>query len=367
MHDRLPCPAATRGQAPHPAQSEGWPTLATMRRRLLAIVAPACIGLAACGGGGGGGGATVTPADVVGPPATAATLANTTAEAQAAAQAVVAGADSTAARVSAMSGFAALTGLPVGPQSATGEGRKQALSASTMRPLAVETDACSDLLDGPCSGSVTIDASFDSSATQANPGDHADLQFASLSGGLSGIQLSLNGHLRVDFLSTFVFDSSNIDGIDVKLGFDGFGGSINGVTFGPVTDMLRLQISGQGVISYTAGGATFTSLSGVSITGPGSYAIGSGTVRVAYWADSSRYIDLTFQNWHVVDGRPAVGSQVTVSSGQGSIALTVSASSTASVVYAGTITVGSVTTAYTVTATYPGGGGSPTYTAVLAS
>ena len=89
-------------------------------------------------------------------------------------------------------------------------------------------------------------------------------------------------------------------------------------------------------------------------------------MRVAYWADSSRYIDLTFQNWHVVDGRPAVGSQVTVSSGQGSIALTVSASSTASVVYAGTITLGSVTTAYTVTATYPGGG-SPTYTAVLAS
>lgn len=265
-----------------------------------------------------------------------------------------------------MNAFSAFVGSPVIPQAVSPEGRKYALEVPTVHALAVQTAACADLLDPPCSGSASYDTNVADSATVVNPGDWADIQFQSLTGSLFGLQLSFNGHLRMDFLSTVDLDATSLSSLDVKVTFDTFTGSVNGAGFGPVSDAFRLQINGQGVSTITAGGASYSGLHGVSVSGSGNYGIAGGTVRVGYWSDPNKYVDIVYQNWRVVAGRPAVGSTVSIGSGQGSISLTVTSTSTSTVVCAVTINAGGSTARYTVTATYPAGGGVPTYVATNA-
>lgn len=333
-----------------PAPASPW------RLRLLTTATVAL--LAACGGGGDGSDDSAA-ADAVGPPTVAATLVNTPTEAQQSASTTVAGADTALQRFSAMNAFSAFLGEPVIPLSAAPRGQKQA--------LAVQTAVCADLFDPPCAGTAAVDTNVADNATVLNPGDWVDIRFQSLSGAMFGAQLAFDGHVRMDFLSSLNLNATSFNGLDMKLSFDGLGGTVNGAAFGPVSDVFRLQINAQGASTITAGGASYTGLTGVDITGSGHYAIAGGTVRLGYWGDTSRYVDLGFQNWRVVAGRPAVGATASITSGQGTASLRVMASSSASVVYAVTLTAGGSTTAYTVTATYPSGGGVPTYLAVLAA
>lgn len=321
--------------------------------------------LVACGGGGSGDGGTTQAEEIAGPPVSAAALANSAGEAQRAAQAVVAGADAAANRVSALNGLSVLVGNPVLPQSAVAAPRRQLLGVARARPLAVQTATCADVLDPPCSGSATLDTNIADSATRANAGDYADMQFAALSGSLFGQQVVMNGRMRIDFLSVLDLNATSFSGLDLKLKLESFGGTVNGASFGPISDTSRFQISAQGVATVIAAGASYSDLHGVAISGAGSYSIAGGTVRVGYWGDAGKYVDLTLQNWRVVGGRPAVGSQATVSSGQGSATLTVTSSSTTAVVSSLTINAAGSTTRYIVTATYPAGGGAPTYVAVV--
>lgn len=325
----------------------------------LHLLATATVALLAACGGGGGGSDDSAASEVVGPPTVAATLVNTASEAQQSASTAAAGADTAVQRFSAMNAFSAFLGEPVVPLSAAPRGQKQA--------LAVQTASCIDLLDPPCTGSALVDTSVADGATLVNPGDWVDIRFQSLSGTLFGAQLAFNGHLRMDFLSSLNLNATSFSGLDMKLSFDGLGGTVNGAAFGPVSDVFRLQINAQGASTITAGGASYSGLSGVDITGSGTYAIEGGTVRLGYWGDAGRYVDLGFQNWRVAAGRPAVGAMASIGSGQGSASLQVTASGTATVVYAVTLNAGGNTTAYNVTATYPAGGGAPTYLATLAA
>jgi hypothetical protein len=181
-----------------------------------------------------------------------------------------------------------------------------------------------------------------------------------------GRHLTLDGHMRIDFLSVVDLNATQFPGLDLKLTLDGFGGSVNGQNFGPVFDASRLQIDTQGLTTLTAGGASYTGMAGLSVTGSGSYVIGSGRVRQGYGSDANRYVDLTLQNWQVVGGRPAVGSQAVIGAGDGSITVQVTASRADSVVYAVTVNVGGATSRYIVTASYPAGGTAPSYAAVAA-
>ena len=324
--------------------------------------------LVACGGGGGdGSGGTGT--QVVSPPTAAATLANSSAEAAQSAQAAANGATAAATRASSLSGLSVLLGGSVGPlQLHLPATRQVALSAGRdVQAQSVQTEACAALLDLPCSGSATLDTNVADTATAVRPGDYADLRFSALSGSLLGERLTLNGRMRIEFLSAIDLNATQNPGLDLTLLLDSFSGSINGLSFGPMSDTSRLQIDTQGVATITGGGASYTGMSGMTVTGSGAFAIGGGRVRQGYWADSNRYIDLTLQNWHVVGSRPAVGSQAFVGAGDGSIAIRVTASSADSVVYAVTINVGSATSHYIVTASYPAGGGAPSYSAVAAS
>jgi hypothetical protein len=336
------------------------PARSTPSRRWLRPAIPAALAalLAACGGGGG---SDPSP-EVQGPPTTPATLSATPGEAGSSAKAAVAGAEAATSRSGALNGLTALFGEPIVAQQAPVAGRKQI--------LAVQTAPCADLLDTPCSGSATLDTNWNENATTVPAGTYFDLRFSHLSGPLLGNQLALNGRMRMEFQTALNLNASQVNGLDLKLTFDALGGSVNGVTFGPLTDLGRLQISSQGISTLTAGGARYTNLRGVSFTSAGNYSIGSGTVRVSYWADSGAYVDISLTNWRVSGGRPAVGSQAAVSSGSGSstgsAAISVIASSQTSVVYSVAITLNGVSTAYVVTATYPPGGGAPTYAAVPA-
>lgn len=335
--------------------------------RHAAVALSLAVLLAACGGGGGGDGGAGTPQadEIVGPPTASASMANTGGEAQSAARAVVAGADAAINRVSSLNGLSVLVGSPVVQQSVVTAPPRQILGTARVRPLAVKTAACAEIVDLPCSGNAILDTNLADTATRVNPGDFADIQFASLDGMVYGQHVVMNGRMRIDFLSALDLNTTQFNGLDLRLKLVDFGGSVNGTAFGPVSDTARFQISTQGSLTMTAGGASYSGIRGVSMSGAGSYGIVGGTVRVSYWSDSGKYVDLSLQNWRVVAGRPAVGSQATVAAGQGSATLSVSSSSATAVVYAVAISAGA-TTRYTVTASYPAGGGAPTYAAVVA-
>jgi hypothetical protein len=310
--------------------------------------------LVACGGGGDSGGAA--PASVAGPPSTGAVLANSSNEA--AKSAVVAGADAAVAQAGALSGFSAVFGTPIAAH--------QSPAATRKRALAVIASTCDDWVDLPCSGSATVDTNVPRTATVVNAGDYLDVRFTSVSGLLLGNSVLLNGRMRMDFQSAFDPLMTQFPGLNLLLTLDGFSGSVNGKLFGPVTDLAKLQIDSQGAGTLTAAGARYTGLRGVTTTGPGDYTIAAATVRTSYWADAGRYVDLSLANWHVAGARPAVGSQATVSAAQGSMVITVAASTTASVVYTVSISSPTGNASFLVTATYPLGGGAPVYTAVPA-
>lgn len=338
----------------------GAPSARGVGTALRALAAASLALLAACGGGGGG---DDTAMAVVGPPSVAAALANTTSEAQQSAPAAVAGADNALRRYSALEAFSAYAGTPLTPPAAAPGGHKVALAAPTMHPLAVQTAPCSELLSAPCTGSVSGDTNIAGDASSVRAGDWAWIEFQSLTGMLYGQQLSFNGNFRMDFLSAVTLGGSTFSGLDVKLSFTGFSGSINGASFGPVSEAFRLQVTSGGTSTITVGGASFTDLSGVSVTGSGSYTIGGGTLRISYWGDATRYVDLSYTDWQMVSGRPAVGAKVTATAGSDSIALTVLSSSTTTVVYSAAMTVAGRTTYYTVTATYAAGSDTATYVA----
>jgi hypothetical protein len=319
---------------------------------LLAVV------LVSCGGGGGSSPADTTPI-VRGPPDMAAMLANTSDDAAQSVISAVAAADAAAGNSNSLSGVFALFGAPTGLQRAPDSSRKHA--------TAVQSAACTDVLDAPCSGSASIDTDLSPSASSAPAGTFIDVRFNALSGGLAGSSVTLNGRMRIDFVAAFNLANPQPTGLDLRLLFDQLSGSVNGAAFGPVSESLRLQVDAQGHSSVIAGGKRYSGISGVTVGNAGNYSIAGSSVRTGHWSNAGTYVDLNLTQWQVVNGRPALGSMATLNAGSGSVALQVTSSSTSSVVYAAAMTLNGSTTHYVVTATYPAGGAAPTYVATLAA
>ncbi|CAD5374308.1 conserved exported hypothetical protein [Rubrivivax sp. A210] len=319
-----------------------------------ALVALAAL-LVACGGGGDA--TSSQPAQVVAPPTTPATLGTTEAEASAAVQAAVASADAAVNRSSALSGLGALLGTPIGmapePQ------------ATRAQPLVVRNLPCGDLIDAPCNGSATVDTNLADNATAIPAGAFFDVRFNAVSGFIFGRSATLAGRLRMDFLSAIDADAQTPAGLHVILTTEQFGGSLGGRAFGPVSDIAELRISAQGVASVVAAGRQYTGLGTVSVTDANNYTLGSGSVRAAHWTAANTYVDLAFENWRVVNGRPAPGSALTVNGAAGnSASIRVSGTTADTVVYAVTLTSAAATLNFSVIATYPAGGGAPSYRVV---
>jgi hypothetical protein len=314
--------------------------------------------LASCGGGGGGGSPADTTPVVQGPPETAAVLANTSDDAAQAVISAVAAADAAASNSNSLSGVFALFGAPTGLQRAPDSSHKHA--------TAVQSAACTDVLEAPCTGSASIDTNLSPSASSAPAGTFIDVSFNALSGGLAGSSVTLNGRMRIDFVAAFNLANPQPTGLDLQLLFDQLRGSVNGAAFGPVSESLRLQVDAQGNSSVIAGGKRYSGISGVTVSNATNYNIAGSSVRTSHWRNAGTYVDLNLTQWQVVNGRPALGSMATLSAGSGSVVLQVTSSSTSSVVYAVALTLNGSTTHYVVTATYPAGGAAPTYMATLA-
>lgn len=333
----------------------------TMRRHLGAWVAAAL--LAACGGGGGDAEPALSAAPS-GPPATAATMGSTATDAVDAAKASVAAADGVAARQGALSGLTVLgapvAGSPGGLAFAAlvqGAGMKQA--------QAVSTDACTDFLASPCTGSVTTDTNLAANATSVKRGDYIEGTFNALSGSLFGTPLSLSGKLRIEFLTAFNLNASSPAGVQLRLVFTAFSGSFAGYVIGPVSETVDLVFDAQGTPTFVVQGASFSVLSTVNVTGPGSYTIGSLSARVGY-GSTQGYVDVRLTNWFSSAGRPNAGSFSRVSAGAASASVTVVSAGSTTVVYDVFITGAAPgsSASFRVTATYPTGGGAPSYSAV---
>lgn len=318
-------------------------------RLLHVALAPLAALLVACGGGGSSGPSLDSP------PTTGATLTASADTAAGAAKSAVAAADAAVDSSNSLSGlFPFLAGAV-----ASGKATPQSVRK---RPLATENLACYDIFDQPCSGTVLGNTNLTGNETTIPAGGYIDLTFNQLSGISDGDSVALDGRMRMTFSTGFNPDDPNAS-LDMTLKFTGLSGSVNGRDFGPVTAVARFQIAAQGDVIVTIDGRRFSGLSGLSQEGEGNYSIGSGRVRSAYWGDASRYVDADFADWSVSGGRPTVGSEATITGAGGSILVVVNEVTSNTVVYGVSITVGDTVTVYVVTATYPAGGGVPTYSA----
>jgi hypothetical protein len=243
------------------------------------------------------------------PPASAATIDASTASAADAVRSAIAGADAAIGRDGSLLGLNTLFGRP-GPAAAT---------APKRRIMRTETADCAELLDPPCSGSVTLDTDVPATASVIDAGRYIDTRFNALAGSLFGQTVSLYGRMRLDFQTRFDPFAASWDGLRLVITLAGFGGSVAGTAFG------------------------------------------------ASAGDTTRYVDVRFSNWAVVGGRPTVGSTAYVSAGGVAITLFVDAVTSTGVVYRVLVAAGGPIATFRVTATYPAGGGAPSYEAARLS
>jgi hypothetical protein len=103
------------------------------------------------------------------------------------------------------------------------------------------------------------------------------------------------------------------------------------------------------------------------LTDAANYTLANVALRRAHWAAPDTYVDLGFSNWVVTSGRPAVGGRVNLAAGNGSVTVNVTGRTADTVTYAVRLSIGGASTDWIVTATYPAGGGAPSYTVVQAT
>jgi hypothetical protein len=322
--------------------------------------------LAACGGGGGGSDDNANTTDPVlqGPPTAAGTLQASTTEASGAASSAA----DTAARLIALR--AGLDNSPfggggAGAQSVSSLRRFVATQAARERALAVETLTCAEFFEvTPCAGSIRVDTNLTAQTQVIPAGTYVDITFNAISFGTGASATQLGGTLRVDFLTAFDTNATSLSNVRFQLTLSNLRGSAAGVPFGPQTLIALYDFDARGQLVVTADGLSFSGLDAVTATDGNNYTLPDVTIRRARWNGGSGYVDLRYSGWNVVAGRPTVGSRVTATAGGNSIVLAVTASSAITVVYDADISIGGTVTSYTVTATYPAGGGAPTYVAV---
>jgi len=344
--------------------------MVAMKMKLTGLLLALALG--ACGGGGGDAGTAPVPASdpPVGPPAAAVALGTNAGDAADAARTALAAAEGMAGRYSTMTGFTALLGVPIAAETASPSAihvpatRRAAWPDDRARRLDVTTEACLEVVDAPCTGTVTLDTNVAGNATTVSPGQYVDATFNSISGLVLGRSVTFTGRMRIEFLSSLNLNNPQLPGLGLRLKFTNFAGTLAGSAFGPVNETADFSFSSQGIGTLTAGGARYGSLGGVSVTGTGAYNINTGDVRLAFGASTTGHVDTRLTNWRSQGGRPVVGSQATLTANGASATVAVTASSSTAVVYAVTIVTATNTRVFTVTASYPTGGGAPTYAAV---
>jgi hypothetical protein len=315
--------------------------------------------LAACGGGGGGGDSAGPVLEA--PPATAAGLQTTSTEASGAAAASM---DSAQRMVQLSASLRGSIPVLANGGSAALSWSRTALSASRERALATETVTCAEFFgSSSCSGSLTVNTNASGSGPMIPAGTYVDMRFNALQGSIDGSPVLVNGSLRMEYLSSFNADASSLAGLRAQLTFTDFSGTAEGVSFGPLNEVALYEFDNQGVGTMTIDGLRIIGFDTLTVTDADNYSLANVTLRRAHWAAAAGYVDMSFQGWSVVNGRPSMNSRATITTPNSSITVVVRSSSASSVVYAVTATVNGAAVSYTVTATYPASG-APTYTVV---
>jgi hypothetical protein len=335
------------------------------RLRLWCAAATMTTLLAACGGGGGGGGDDTAANNgpvLEAPPATAVALQANGAEASGATAAAADGAQRVVQLNASLSG--SIPALANNSSLAVSLGRA-AMSAKREHALARQTISCADFFgSSSCSGSLTVDTNASGSGTAIPAGTYATLTFNNLQGSFGGSPVLINGTLRMDYLTAFDANASSPAGLRAQFTFTSFSGTTDGVSFGPLNEVALYEFDAQAVGTMTIDGLRITGFDTLAVTDANNYSLANVMLRRAHWATPSGHVDLGFQSWSVTNGRPTLNSRATVTAPNSSLTIAVTASSVNTVVYGITTTVNGVMTSYTVTASYPAGGGAPTYTVV---
>jgi hypothetical protein len=210
---------------------------------------------------------------------------------------------------------------------------------------------------------VTTNAS-DPNATVLPAGTTIQVAFNALSGTVSGMPVAFNGVMRLDYLTAFDLNAVSLAGVSFRLTLTDFSGTAEGVAFGPVTETALFEFDSQGVASITIDGLRVRGLDNLVITNAGTYSLAGVSLRRAHWEALTSYVDVNFTSWGVLNGRPTVNSLASIEVPGSRIGILVLSSSTSTMVYEVTCQVGGTLSTYLVTATYPAGGGAPTYTVV---
>lgn len=325
------------------------PRIVAPRRRVVAASLLA-LWLAACGGGGSDG---INNGGVQGPPAQAAALQQSADEASQAVQAAVDGGGVVVERAAGADSYL----LPInGP---TGGGRES--------PQAVETLGCAEFLPTPCSGTVRVDTDITGPSTVARAGQYVDMSFNALSGTVEGQDFTLAGGFRMDFLSDFDLDSTSLNGLRVDITARSLRGQSEGISFGPESGMVRVEFTSNTAFTLTGDGLRLSGLSGVTSTDADNYVIGTATLRRAYWRNDQTHVDNRYTGWNVDARHVRLNSRAAVLAGATRADIEVISTTSTQTVFEVDLDVGGVLRTYHVTATFPAGGGAPTYVVELIS
>lgn len=316
------------------------PLAIAARNALAAPILTLC--LVACGGGGGDSGSS----SVEGPPTEAAALVQSDSEASAAVQAAVAGADEVVQQSAGADSFL----LPFGGSTV----------AARERPQVASTLSCTDVVDAPCTGTVSAETDIPQSGLAA-AGQHIAVTFNDVSGSSGGQPISLNGSLRMQFLSAFDMNSDTAAGLRVDITITNLSGSSAGVSFGPESGAARLEFSTATSFALTIDGVRLSGLSGVNSVDASNYGIGTATLRRAYWGNAKTYVDDRYSAWNVDAHHVRLNSRATVLAGDTRADIKVISATTLQTVFEVKLTVAGVLKTYEVTATFPDAGGTPTY------
>lgn len=322
------------------------------------------IGLSACGGGGGGGGASLAVDE---PPGTAATLQQSAAEAQAAVVATVTGGSIVVAQGAGLDSSFLIVGSPLGGGASPINMAGRVASAAREQPMAVASVGCAQTgifePTPPCTGNVTVDENIPTNGAVVWPaGTYISMNFNALQGTVTGGgTLSLSGAVRLDYLTSIDTTATSFANVQIRITTSNLSGSVDGVEFGPDSGVALLDFDSAGVGSVTVNGLRITNLEGLSVTDAHNYQLLSVALRAAYGSAASAAADTIFESWIVAGARPQLNSTAQVTSGSASAAISVRNSSSTTVVYDVVLTVDGRSVIYTVTATYPPGGGAPTY------
>lgn len=315
----------------------------------LALAAALAMGLGACGGGGDGSAAALSTGEVT-----------------EVAQALGAAGTGLVDQGSKLDQQFVPPSLIPGTSGITATNREQPLAISIGANLNVNVAdiffdgtapveyLCTILLDEGCTGSLIIEADYSHGATAVSAGNYVIRTFNDMQGTRNGQVIRLNGRTRTDFLTDVDFTQSPAN-VRVRITNNEFLHHRNGVGIGPHTGVVLLEYDASGALTYTVDQVSYSGMSNIVVTDRDNFSVGTATVRRPHWSRPDTYLVYVYKSWHVVAGRPTVGSQVTISTEglSGSSVFTVATSSPTQVTYTVRSTVGGTVKNYRVTVDYP--------------